>query len=408
MADYDYDDDVLHGYKLPTADEIEITIPVRRAPAATPKVESGSDLPGAEQINAEDAAGLDLHPLGSTSLSAEEQELERQEAEERLEDSHENEGLGENNDRSFQGGGAAGGAAVAGSSTSGAAVNGSAGAEPVPQRDDPDEGEHSDSTEAQAIVRAQKAAQASRRVSTEVIHVDAEPELKLAPPAPIQEYVDEPAPIAVEVESLAPENHYANREHKGISGNSPTVFQKVGFSVGKGPDGKDLPTLIVKPFPQVLVDRLRMALVPAAGGTFADALAAPALITAFLMAKTGIDLDVDPNTAIAVDIFRQVDPRLLAVEEKIDELMSSISKMTGDVKSSVVLARSTSAVVEGMEFATAYLLADRVVGLTTSDVNEATVDVTQPKVLAARESIRKRSGAQRTLEKQREGRNIVR
>lgn len=54
-----------------------------------------------------------------------------------------------------------------------------------------------------------------------------------------------------------------------------------------------------------------------------------------------------------------------------------------------------------LEFAMAYLIADRVAGLTTTDTNEGNVDVTQKKVLVARERIRVHSEEQHLVEKNR-------
>jgi hypothetical protein len=156
-----------------------------------------------------------------------------------------------------------------------------------------------------------------------------------------------------------------------------------------------------------LVDRLRLSLAPAVGGEFAEALSSTSLITAFLIAKTGVELDVDANTAVAVDVFRQVDPRLLAVEDKLDETMRDVSRLAGAMKLSLKRIAETGDVADVLELAMAYLIADRVAGLTTTDTDETTVDVTQKKVLVARESIRKRARAQRTIERQRDGRRMA-
>lgn len=267
----------------------------------------------------------------------------------------------------------------------------SSSAEPVPQRDEPDDGEHTDSTEQEVAARAAPTAEEPVEKASEPEEVPAEAE---APVEPDEELDEIPEPVAKEPLST-------KKQLAAIAGSEPRTFQKTGFSSG------GVETVLVKRFPQPLVDRLRLSLAPAVGGEFAEALSAPALITAFLMAKTGVELDVDANTAVAVDVFRQVDPRLLAVEDKIDEVMNDVSQLADAMKISLKRIADTGNVVDGMEFSVAYLVADRVAGLTTADTDETNVDVTQKKVLTARENIRKRSKAQRTIEKQRDGRRMA-
>lgn len=305
----------------------------------------------------------------------------------RREPKKEAEAAGEPSDLGQHGGAA--GAAPA--SSDGVAGNVS---EPELQRDEPDDGEHTDSTEQEVEARAQQAAEQAGETEDEPDVADTTLELEES----VEETVEpEPEPVPVEAELPAMS---VTQKLAAIEGSAPRMFQKIGFSSG------GVETVVIKPFPKPLVDRLRLTLASSVGGEFAEALSSVSLMTAFLMAKTGVELDVDANTAVAVDVFRQVDPRLLSVEDKIDEMRSNVSQLADAMKLSLNRIAETGSVADVLEFAMAYLIADRVAGLTTSDTDETNVDVTQKKVLVARETIRIRSKAHRKIEQQRDGRRL--
>ena len=293
------------------------------------------------------------------------------------------------------GGAAAGTAGATNADTAavaaGATSQASAAPEPAPQRDETDDGEHTRSVEEVVVVPA---------AAEEEVEPEEEP---AAEPATEPDAVDEDADAHLEKRApvAPPTPEEVNRELDGITGREPKTFQKTGFTAG------DVETLTVKPFPVVLVDRLRLSLAPATGGAFAQALSAPAIITAFLIAKTGLELEVDANTAVAVDVFRQVDPRLLSVEDKLDEVLSDVGQLAAAMKSSLKRISETAVVVDGLEFSSAYLIADRVAGLTSAEVDETNVDVAQKKVLAARDTIRRGAKKQRDIERQRDGRRMA-
>jgi hypothetical protein len=297
-----------------------------------------------------------------------------------------------------QHGGGADGASEAHNDASGGGA-----AEPAPQRDDPDDGEHTDSTEQAVEARA---AAAAAKAAAQAEDEDPEPEV-LPTEVTVEDEVtveeDEADDVAEIMSQLAAEEKKTQSVRQvlaDIPGSSPRTFQKTGFSSG------GVETLSVTRFPQPLVDRLRLALAPAVGGEFAEALSSAALITAFLIAKTGLELDVDANTSVAVDVFRQVDPRLLAIEEKMDETMSDVLKLADAMKLSLKRISDTAKVVDTLDFSMSYLIADRVAGLTTTDTDETNVDVAQKKVLVARERIQKRAKEQRQIERERAGRRL--
>lgn len=327
-------DAAMDSYQVPTTNDLDIALPARREP----------------KKDAEADGAAELRDLG-------------------------------------QHGGAADGSPAA-SDTHGDVASGS---DPEPQRDEPDDGEHTDSTEEQVSTREQRAAEQASEQAAEPEDTATVPE-----PEPAAEQAPSPEPPAAPV--LPPVS--VKQELAGIAGDKPRAFQKTGFSSG------GVETVLVKRFPQPLVDRLRLSLAPVVGGEFAEAMSAPALITAFLIAKTGVELDVDANTAVAVDVFRQVDPRLLAVEDKIDYVMGGMTQLANSMDLSLRRIADTGNIADVLEFSMAYLVADRVAGLTTTDTNETNVDVAQKKVLVARESIRTRSKAQRKIEQEREGRRM--
>ncbi|MFF2053677.1 hypothetical protein ACFVU2_18890 [Leifsonia sp. NPDC058194] len=263
-------------------------------------------------------------------------------------------------------------------------------AEPEPQRDEPDDGEHTDSTEAQVAARAARQRAEAVEEAKEAPAEDAPPQ----DPEPALEVA--PEPVTVAAKHLDAKMVLATTE-----GTSPRSFTRIGFSAGEG-----TPSLVLKRFPQPAIDKLRVLLAPSLGGEFAEQISAPALVTAFLVATIGVDLELDENTSAAADAFRTSDARIAGVEDRLDEVAENVAQLANAMKLSLNRIGETGNLVDNMEFAMAYLVADRVAGVTKPETTEVNVDVAQKKVLVARESIRKRAKAQRTIEKQRDGRRM--
>lgn len=339
-------DDTLGEYRPPRAGDIEVTFAPKRTPRQ-PEPKPAEALPGAGELPSEQTGE---HGGSETSAGS--------------------------------GGGSANGSS-------------SGGADQITQRDEPDEGEHTDSTEEQVAARA---AAAEERAAEEAP----------AAPATVEQALElkpEPEPVAEEESAEAPAEKQVEvtREELGqITGSQPVQYQKTGFSAG------GVETVLVKRIPEMLVDRLRLTLASTVGGAFAEQLSAPALITAFLMAKTGMGLQVDANTSVAVDAFRQSDPGLLSVERRLDEVLGMLTTESERSAKTLQTVRETGEAVDGLENSVAYLVGDRVTRLSTTDVDETNVDVTQKKVLVVRERIRERTKEQRKLERDREGREIHR
>jgi hypothetical protein len=266
-----------------------------------------------------------------------------------------------------------------------------AASEPSPQRDEPDEGEHTDSTQEQVAARA-----AQRATQTAV--EEPEPE-EVAPATPTVPAEHEPVRVE-DVPKMKPALSVA--ELSQIPGESPVAYKRTATSYGA-----DVATVQVKPFPQAALDKLRVTLAWSTGGEFAEAISAPALVTAFIAATIGLDLEFDENTAAAADAFRRSDVRLAAMEDKVDTAIEKLASLMRVAERTNERSARTESAVDALEFGVAYLVTDRVAGISTADTNETNVDVTQRKVLTARETIRERTKVQRTIETQREERSMA-
>lgn len=257
---------------------------------------------------------------------------------------------------------------------------------PAPQRDEPDEGEHTDSTEEQIAARAAREATIpAEDVSEPLDASEPDPE-----PNEVREN-PEPAPL------LSPLN--ISEILASSPGTSPRTYKRIGAAYG------DVPISNVKRFPQPAIDKVRAMLSRVAGGEFAEAISAPALLTAFIMASTGLELDVDENTAAAADAFRETDPRMVDVENKLDAALENIDQLGRAMSIGLRRIGDTGKIVDGLEFGVGFLIADRVVRLATPETDENTVDIVQKKSLVVRDRLKAQSKAQRTIEKQREERS---
>lgn len=265
--------------------------------------------------------------------------------------------------------------------------------EPAPQRDDPDEGEHKD---ASAEEMAARAAQAADKAASEI---EDEPEEEVEPEAPTVVTTPIVTQDEIDAESMSPKT--LKQRLESTDGNAPRAFKRVGFSAGE-----NTALVNVSRVPEPVIDRLRLHLAQSTGGGFAAAISVPALLSAFVMAKAGLVLDVDENTAVAAEAFRGTEPRLEMLEDRMTEQNENILQLARAMKISLKRVAETADVTDGIEFGLSYLLADRVSHISTSDVDETNVDVTHPKALRARETIRVKSRAQRTIERNRDGRRM--
>lgn len=279
-----------------------------------------------------------------------------------------------------------GGAAAGPSTPDGdAVVVAAGGGDPLPQRDEPDDGEHTDSTEAEIAARVSETS------------TDGEPI-----ESPVEAFEDKAQTEEAEPATEAPSASDPKSTPRSTAGSQPVVFQRVGFSAGAG-----IESLTVTRFPQVIVDELRLRLATGTGEVFADAISATGLLTAALSASLGVELDLDENTAAAAEIFRAEDPRMAGVEDRVDSILEGIDSLARVLQRTSERAASTAQVVDAVDYGVAYLIADRVSQITTAETTEQTVDVTQPKVLVARERVKSAAKKHRNIEQQKEGRTTA-
>jgi hypothetical protein len=163
----------------------------------------------------------------------------------------------------------------------------------------------------------------------------------------------------------------------------------------------------VKRFPKTLVEHLRSLLAAHAGHPFAKECSVAQLLTAFVLAQTGTELEaLDVNTAKAVTAFQAMDPRLGAIEDGvwgIDQQVHRVATGVTDLAKGLEGMQRTN---DALELALAFLLTDRFVALKTNGMTERTAVIDDPKALEMRETLRRQAAAQRKLRQQRDGRPI--
>lgn len=285
-------------------------------------------------------------------------------------------------------GGASDGSPVASEAHAGAAAS-SGSSEPQPQRDDPDEGEHTDSTESQIAKRLRPAeAETHATPSDETSEPSEHDRQEVAADEPESPNTDiEPAEQLVGILART-------------KGTSPRPYTRIAFSAGD-----DVESLSVTRFPQPLVDKLRLVLAQSLGGEFAEGVSATTLLTGYMVAQLGVRLDLDENTRAAVEGFRHVETRLSAVEDRMDVLLESIDRLAGAQKYVIKRVTDTGKTVDALDLAAAYLVTDRVAGLSTSEVDETNIVVTQKKVLSTRTRIHEQAATQKKFEQDRNERS---
>ena len=276
----------------------------------------------------------------------------------------------EKSERAFEHGGSGGGGEGGEEALAEAVSSGSA-PEPAPQQDDPDDGEHTDS---HAAPDDDDDADYEDGSPEDDEQAEAEPEAEVLFPKGGRALTDEEE-VAAATERMRAANP-PRKLAKPIGGERS--FEKTGFSVG------DADMIVVKKLPAALVNALRESLAPAIGRDFADQMSAAALVTAFLMARTGIELDADQNTVAASESFRAVDPRLLSVESGMAEMREDFNELTGRLK--VVLSR-VSEIAEttvSLDFLMAWIVADRVDQFSTRDTTSDNIDLGDPRAARVR------------------------
>jgi hypothetical protein len=162
----------------------------------------------------------------------------------------------------------------------------------------------------------------------------------------------------------------------------------------------------LKHFPKALIETLRELLQPHLGEPFARDLSQNSLVTAFVVAALGVQFTADENTLQAVEAFRANDPRIEAIEKRTVQLLERQSTSEGMLKAILGRLGDVADTAAVLEMGQAYALAERTAQLDTSAALPETLDVTQKRVVAARDNIRTRVKAHQKDEKIRAGRPI--
>lgn len=278
-----------------------------------------------------------------------------------------------------------------GESTSGTGAGGpseGAGAEPLPQRDDPDDGEHASSQIEDDKLAAED--------------VEPEPALEEEPEEisePESDPIEEPDASESEV-SGAGESQRARPVRKAASAPQPSGFTRgVAFSHSSE-------EVVLKRFPKELADRLRQLAAVSLGESFAGELSLTQLVAAFVASRLGEPFETDGNTEQVVAAFREDDPRLSVVEDRTGDLLSDMDALRRDVARMRETLGEVSLTGESVQMGVSYLLVDRTLGVNTDGLTPGSIDVDQPRVLEATDNIRRRTKQQRSARMVREGRRL--
>lgn len=150
------------------------------------------------------------------------------------------------------------------------------------------------------------------------------------------------------------------------------------------------PSVNLKFFPRALVEEMREMLKPHLGDDFARDISQFSLVTAFVIAAMGADIQTDEFTAHAVRAFRANDPRVDAIDQRtaaIQDQQAVIEKMMKRALAKLGDLEDTATV---LEIGQAYSMAERTAQLDTMGVLPETIDVTQKRVLATKDNIRRK------------------
>lgn len=377
--------------------QVEPVVPVSAEPAQShddqvPAQDLEAELDAEHEAN--DAADSEAAEIADHDAQDHQRHVEAAEHE-RLEDDHQEEVRAEERehlDREVRdtSGSSAG---TSGGTGSGAAATASA-PEAHPQRDEPDDGQHTES--APAPIEEPQSAQP-------------EPEAAPAPdpvtPEPLLDPPSQTEPPAVVTAS-------ASRTQPLGEGDKP--WQSAQGSQRMDYDDKvffkhDEEMTIMKKISRPMIDQLRVRVASVTGGEFAEKISGAALLTAFIAVKLGYPMEVDENTAKAMSAFEMMEPRLDAIEEHAAEISRDIVMM-GDVMTQMNKKMLTmDRAMRSMELVQAYAFTDRVLGgIDGADDTAESIRLNAPKAQHTLVTLRREAEAMLKVEREREGRAISR
>lgn len=262
-------------------------------------------------------------------------------------------------------------------------------AEPTPQQDDPDDGEH---TSSEAPEEPEPPAEEDEEPVVEEEEPEPEPD-----PEPEEEPFDEPS----QPEAPAPEPKA--KQPKQASRRPGTQVEVSAFDfVGAEEKGR---SVTFKKFPVALVDSLKSSLAAHLGAEEAGALGAQAIVTAFVSAKTGLDVGLDASSKRAAEVFAANDPGMLGVMEETHGLRDDFNELVTRLGPMITRVREMSVAMEAVELSNAFLIADKYDVITPPSARSHEIDMQDPRVQAARDRIASEAADQRRLRQEREHRS---
>lgn len=300
--------------------------------------------------------------------------------------------------------------------------------DPVPQRDEPDEGEHASSAPEEPVSAPEPEDEE-----------EPEPEPVAEPPAPTEPAQDDDAPEELPDPSVRPEigvgqGHTTpvERDRAAVALRSHLLHdarwdRTLGFSFEgkndpsptKGPKGESeedrkkreaLPpsrTTQIKAFPRALVEALRRAAEPAYGSGELDDASAASLVTAFIVARTGITPPgLDANTEGLAKVFSSAEPHLVTLEDRLQDFHNDIDRLTRSLGPVVRRMGEIGETVDAIETGAAYLLADRVDPIPTDGITAGSIDLLDRRAQAAGRKARDVARAERARKQYEDGRPL--
>lgn len=162
----------------------------------------------------------------------------------------------------------------------------------------------------------------------------------------------------------------------------------------------------LRAFPRELINRMRELLEEQLGEKFARKISQPSIVTAFVMSAMGVDMELDADTAAATAAFRANDPRVDQMARDSAKILEQQSVIEQGMSKMFKLLQGVETTTQVLEIGQAYALAERTALLDTSGILPENIEVTQKRVIAARDNIRRKAIAHLKDEKITRGRPI--
>lgn len=177
------------------------------------------------------------------------------------------------------------------------------------------------------------------------------------------------------------------------------------FSYGVGPvdaDGHSTEMKLSR-FPKQLVANLRSMIGGHLGDAFAKEAAGNQLVTAFIAARLGIPFEADANTSRMIVAFRELEPQLAELEQTASRTEDQVAALAKTNRSLIKRLGSVEELIASAELGVSFFIADRIAAISTHDMTLEKAEISHPKALSMRDTIRTQSKAEMEREKRRDG-----